>query len=354
MLLPAFAALTLYMARSQRDELRDAVLDMNAYAASGQAAAVLYQLKEYADIIEQAAADPAVQALTHGPRRLATPAAPSTTDEPNPCQLQTALEDAAAIARYANKFSTLFILDADGCSRARISEEPTPREYVRTNYNWRDYFSSALADAARPDRTTYVRAAYRSSISQVIKFAVSTPLFEEGKWVGVITGSKVVASTLGPPRSARSDTSDQMTVLIGPFEGERIGSRKPDAPSGFTFLAHPKLTRGQKVMLEPALSSQLTREFAALNGARQFELITAPPFQRDDYRDPLLGDRWLAAFAPVGATGYVVLVQTRDASAIRPSNSLGRIALALTGSTVVLLLIYGYFWWWRRNRERVG
>lgn len=349
-LLPGFAVLTLSMAATQRAELRHAVLDMNAYAASGQAAAVLYQLKEYADVIEQAAADPAVRALTHGPRRV-QPAAPATAGA-NPCQLQTALEDPAGMARYAGKFSTLFLLDADGCSRARISEEPTPQDYVQTPYDWHDYFSGASADAVRPERSIHVRAAYRSSISQLIKFAVSTPIFEDGKWVGVITGSKIAAATLDLPRTKRSDTSDQMTVLIGPFEGERVGQHKPSVQSGFTFLAHPRLPRGQKVMLEPALAFQLTRAFRPLADARQFELVTALPFQRIDYQDPLLGGHWLAAFAPVGATGYVVLVQTRDAVAIRPSNGLARIAVTLAGSSTVLLLVYGYFWLWRRNRER--
>jgi eukaryotic-like serine/threonine-protein kinase len=351
-ILPVFAVLTLYMAGAQRAELRHAALDMNAYAASGQAAAVLYQLKEYADVIEQAAADPAVQALTHGPRRVRIP--PSQSGGPNPCQLQTALEDVAALARYADKFSTLLVLDADGCARARFSEEPTPDEYVRTTYDWRDYFSGALADAARPERSTHVRAAYRSSVSQLIKFAISAPLFEDGRWIGVVAGGKIAASTLDLPRTKRSDTSDQMTVLIGPFEGERIGQHKPSAQSGFTFLAHPRLKRGQKVMLEPALSSQLSRAFRSPAAARQFELVTALPVQRADYEDPLLGGHWLAAFAPVGATGYVVVVQTRDALAIRPSNSLARIAVTLAGATAALLLIYGSFWLWRRNRERAG
>jgi hypothetical protein len=351
-LLPAFAVLTLSMAATQRAELRHAVLDMNAYAASGQAAAVLYQLKEYAELIEQAAADPAVQALTHGPRRVGT--APSQTAEANPCQLQTALEDSAAMASYAGKFSTLFVLDSDGCSRGRISEEPTPPDYVRTAYDWHDYFSGASADAVRPERSTYVRAAYRSSISQLIKFAVSAPLFEDGKWVGVITGSKIAASTLDLPRTQRSDTSDQMSVLIGPFEGERVYQHEPKVQSGFTFLAHPRLTRGRKVMLEPALSAQLSQAFHAPANARQLELVTAPPVQRVDYVDPLLGGQWLAAFAPVGATGYVVIVQTRDAVAIRPSNGLARIAVTLAGSSTAVLLLYACFWLWRRNRERAG
>ncbi len=349
-LLPAFAALTSYMAATQRAELRQAVLDMNAYAASGQAAAVLYQLKEYAETLERAAADPAVQALTHGPRRVGVAGSEGTAA--NPCRLQTALEDATAMSGYASKFSTLFVLDADGCSRARISEEPIYEDYVRTSYDWHDYFSGAQADAARPERATHVRAAYRSSISQLIKFAVSAPLFEDGKWVGVITGSNIAAATLELPRTKRSDTSDQLTVLIGPFEGERTGRQRSGQQTGFTFLAHPGLARGQKVMLEPELSRQLSRAFQSTAKAHQFELVTAPAIQRADYAEPLLGAHWLAAFAPVGATGYVVVVQTRDAVAVRPSNSLARIAVTLVGGTTGLLLLYGYFWLWRRNRER--
>jgi hypothetical protein len=199
-----------------------------------------------------------------------------------------------------------------------------------------------------------VRAAYRSSISHLIKFAVSAPLFDEDQWLGVITGSIIAASTLDLPRMKRSETNDQMTVLIGPFEGERIGPRKPNAQSEFTFLVHPRLTRGRKVMLEPALSAKLTGAFHGSVEARQFELATAIPLQRADYDDPLLGGRWLAAFAPVGGTGYVVLVQTRDSVAVRPSNGLSRIALILTYGSAVFLLIYGYFWGWRRNRERSG
>ncbi|HYO94395.1 MAG TPA: serine/threonine-protein kinase, partial [Polyangiaceae bacterium] len=58
LLMPCFAALTFVLALAQRHELRAAVLSMNAYAASGQAATVLYQLREYANAIEHAAADP--------------------------------------------------------------------------------------------------------------------------------------------------------------------------------------------------------------------------------------------------------------------------------------------------------
>jgi eukaryotic-like serine/threonine-protein kinase len=348
LLLPAFALLALFMAASQRADLRRAVLDMNAYAASGQAAAVLYQLREYADTVERAAADPAVSALTHG----------SAAAGQDPCSTQTALEDSTPLVPYAEKFATLLVLDTAGCPRARISEEPVSPSYVRTSFDWRDYFSSALADAERPTRTTHVRKAYRSSVSQLIKFAVSTPLFEDGKWVGVIAGSMTAASTLGLPRMKRSETQDQMTVLLGPFEGERTGPRGARTTTGateFTFLVHPRLGHGQKVILDAATAASLEHAFRPPGeNVPQFALSAAKPLERADYRDPLLGDGFLAAFAPVGATGYVVLVQTRDSVAIRPSNTLSRSALALALGSVALVLLYSSFfvWRWRRERQR--
>ncbi len=57
-ILPGFAMVTLLMAAAQRSELRGSVLDFNAYAASCQSAAVLYQLRDYAEAIERTAADP--------------------------------------------------------------------------------------------------------------------------------------------------------------------------------------------------------------------------------------------------------------------------------------------------------
>ncbi|HYP99651.1 MAG TPA: protein kinase [Polyangiaceae bacterium] len=354
LLLPMFALITLLMAATQRSELRRAVLDVNAYAASGQAAAVLYQFRDDAETIERAAADPAVQALTHGPLHAPAPR-PGEGVGQDPCRTQTALEQSGALQPFAVGFSTVVLLDAEGCPRARISEEPSQPDYVRSSYDWRDYFASAARDAERPERISYVRKAYRSSVSQQIKFAVSRPIFADGSWVGVISGSRVAASTLELPRMKRSESGERMTVLVGPFEGENSGPHPPaSGPPEFTLLVHARLQRGTKVKLDEATAAELARAFRSPSAsARQFELSTALPLQRADYADPLLGERWLAAFAPVGATGYVVLVQTRDSVAIRPSNGLARIGLGLALGSGGLVTLWGSFYLWRRKRMRV-
>lgn len=348
LLLPGFALLTLLMAAAQRRELRRSVLDVNAYAASGQAAAVLYQLRDYAEAIERAALDPDVQALTHGPLRALTPR-PTEGVGQDPCRMQSALERPTALEPYAPRFSTIMVLDAEGCPRARIAEEPVQPNFVHSTLDWRDYFANAPRDAERPEPITSVRKAYRSSVSQLIKFAVSRSLFAEGKWIGVVTGSMVATSTLDLPRMKRSETNERMTVLIGPFEGENTGPHAPHpGPPEFTLLAHVQLRRGSKVTIDEVTAAELERTFHSPNAsARQFELGTALPLQRADYVDPLLGGPWLAAFAPVGATGYVVLVQTRDSVAIRPSNGLARIGLALACGSGLLLTLWGVFYLWR-------
>ena len=351
LLLPVFALITLLMAASQRAELRRSVLDVNAYAASGQAAAVLYQLRDYAEAIERAAEDPAVQALTHGPRRAPKPR-PGEGQGQDPCRTQSSLEQPTALEPYAPGFATITVLDAEGCARARISEEPAQPNYSRVTYNWRDYFASASPDAEHPERLPSVRKAYRSSVSQLIKFAVSSPLFDDGKWIGVVTGSLVATSTLQLPRMKRRESSERMTVLIGPFEGENTGPHPLRAgPPEFTLLVHAHLRRGGKVTLDESTAAELERAFQSSSArARQFELGTALPLQSADYVDPLLGGRWLAAFAPVGATGYVVLVQTRDSVAIRPSNGLNWIGRALAFGCGLLLTLWGSFYLWRRRR----
>lgn len=367
LLLPFFALIALQVASLQRDELKQSVLDMNAYAASGQAAAVLYQLREYADIIEQAAEDPAVQALTHGPRRIQATDAASE----HPCSVQTALEDAAPLEPYRSSYSTMIVLDVSGCARARVSEEPPTAAYVRQRYDVRDYFAGAKADALTRERTTYVRKAYRSSVSQLIKFAVSTSLFEDDHWVGVVSGSITAASTLELPRMQRSASDPRLTVLLGPFEGERqfdpastLPSVAPeDVDPEYTYLAHPRLDHGQKVTLDLRLARELDQSFGASlvesgarrdpasHPARQFVLGTALPLRRAGYLDPLLGGQWLAAFAPVGATGYVVLVQTPEDVATRPSNTLTRLGIGLALASGVLWVSWSVFWLWRWRRQ---
>lgn len=352
LLMPCFAALTFVLALAQRHELRAAVLSMNAYAASGQAATVLYQLREYANAIEHAAADPQVQALVRGAPAYTSdrraPAGPHVA-----CPEQATPGQGAALARHASRFSTMMVVDATGCVRFRVSDELTVAGQRAQRFVFEHYFRSARAQVAELEPATYVREAYRSSVSQRLRFAMATPLMDGDNWSGAVTGSITVASTLALPSVPRGTGSDQLTVLLGPFEGEPPATES-GPPAEFTFLAHPALHRGRKVTLDAPLARELGAAFRGVVSSRQFELGSAAPLQRSDYVDPLLGDAWLAAFAPVGGTGYFVLVQTREATAIRPSRGLMNLGIALSSAAGAFMLACAYFsgWRWRRARSK--
>lgn len=88
-LLSCFAAIALFVANTQRSELRKSALDMNAYAASGQAAAVLYLFRDYADAVQKAAEDPLVKCSRRTapplPRRCFCPGSGTAWRSREPC-----------------------------------------------------------------------------------------------------------------------------------------------------------------------------------------------------------------------------------------------------------------------------
>jgi hypothetical protein len=84
-------------------------------------------------------------------------------------------------------------------------------------------------------------------------------------------------------------------------------------------LAHPGLPDGQEYRVNSAISGNLVRTFgASAPPGEQFTLEYVAPVKVADYEDAVPGfeGKWLAAFAPVGKTGFVVLVQTRRSATL--------------------------------------
>lgn len=350
-----FAILASLAARSQAEGLRASALAMNAYAANGQAAAVLFRLREYANELERAASDPAVLELVR--------TSEAGSNEPNPCASRREFSDPAPLRPYRGQFSSLMVLDRFACARARLAEDTAPPALLGHPLNFRDYFLGAALDAQQPARTTWVRNAYVSSVSHLVRFAISTPLLstdagltsaqgaprDNGRFVGALTGSITVASTLDVPGALQRRWHDQITALVGPFEDAHAAR---SAPAEYAFLSHPKLARGARAMLPPALAQALSARFGREGSPPQFTLRAADVWTQNDYTDPLAGERWLAAFAPVGGTGYVVVVQTRDRYAIRASALIFQLGATLGVLTGALLLTWGGFLLWARQARR--
>jgi eukaryotic-like serine/threonine-protein kinase len=82
----------------------------------------------------------------------------------------------------------------------------------------------------------------------------------------------------------------------------------------FTFLVHPAMDRGAEYSLGTPRPSQLRNAFGlSAPPGQQFALQYTPALRLPSYHDPVPGfeGEWLTAMAPVGRTGFVVLVQTR-------------------------------------------
>jgi serine/threonine protein kinase len=352
LLIPAFVAVAVLiffvLQYRQADELERDALEVNGKMANAQAIAVLFQLQQYGEVIKEAAADSTIGSLLAPALAKDPSAAAQAPSGENPCRDQPPMLDPAPLARYAQRFDTLVVLNTDGCMRARWAHEPNPPGLEKRRFDLRDYFAGARDIAARGQQTVNVRYVYESSISGRVKFGGSVPLWSNGQWIGVLTGSVTVASTLDIPPLKLAETEHRMTVAVGLFEGASGVERLPEAPD-FTFLYHRGLSPGQKVTLPPRFTAQLHARF----GRRQLpaEAGLQLPLLMDDYVDAIEGDRWLAAFAPIPGTGHFVAVQTRRSYALRASQILGHLALVFSAALVLALLTFGVFFLWNIRRD---
>ena len=292
-------------------EARRRSLTNNGFVASGQAGAALLQLTEYSDRVRKVSLDGAILLVASSQGYTAEP--PAVLKE-----LSKQLDAAYVVAR------------ADGTVKAQW---PPPRFGIRgQDYRFRDYYNGAAQLGERGvacgDRgvgtadCVYVTSAFASERDRLLYFGFSTPLFEPAppsapgetepakrRWIGVLVATITVDSVLGKLRVPKSE-SNYTTALLGPRGPER-GERPPRAAhDDFVFLVHEGLTPGAEVH---AASPCLAALGSGSEPGEQLQPRYALPCLSSDYTDPIAGfeGQWNAAFAPVGGTGYAVVVQTR-------------------------------------------
>lgn len=280
-----------------QDSVREerVALETNAFIASGQAGAVLFQFREYADRVQRGAHEPAIA-------RLAS-AASFTDDAPD------------GLKSLAGGFDSVFVLGNDGYVRAQW---PMPRNNVYDrSYEFRDYFRGARALSASSPQDVYVARAFRSERDDELKFGVSAPVYDEGRATGVLVAIVAADSVFGKVRMQDEGDTGRSTALLGPRDLDRADPRQWPPPERFVFLVHDALERGKEVAA-PDLPALRAAFHEASPPGQQFSLRYVSPLRATDYVDPLRGpaSHWRAAFAPVGGTGYVVVVQSRRAASL--------------------------------------
>lgn len=275
----------------ERERVNRMMLETNATIASNLAGTVLGELRAYSDGLAEAAKDPAVvRILAEG-------------------QL---VESALALRDVMGKFDHIALFNNDAYI---LGDWPPPRRFVyERSYEFREYVLGARALAQKHLAGAYVSGAFWSESPSRLVFAISAPVLDaRGAPLGLISGTLTAKSVFGAVKLDGMSGGKRVTsALIGPRGPDRHTVVK-GAPA-FTFLVHPDLLDGREITLSSSLSTELRRAFGVSGPpGHQLQLVYAPPLQLEAYEDSLPSGEgtWLAAVAPVGKTGFAVIVQSR-------------------------------------------
>jgi serine/threonine-protein kinase len=302
----AAAALSLLsastLARRLEEQLRR---DTNAYAARMAAGAVLFQLRQDADVVQPASRDPRIIELLerHTPAVLAQP----LKDDGKPLEGCDSMQ----------------LLDVDGRAVARWPAPP--EDHWKKGYGFRDYFTGAMELARSGSHRVHVSKAFHSETDHKLKFSVSAPVYAaDGGVLGVIAADFGADAVLGSLRLGVPSDSDRTAALVAPRDRERDGG----PPSEYVILVHEGLAHGEDV---------------------PFDIDAARGRPCDDYRDPVRGFEgpWLGCFAPVGDTGQLTVVQTRNG----PLEVIVRVFLLFGLPTVFGAALFGALRWTTRRKR---
>lgn len=303
LVLLGIAAAAVTVAFAQEEELRRDVLRMNVYSARAWAGAVLFQLERRGERLEACISADVARALAEAQDSVAP--------------LQERILPGLERCVRGSAFDSIGVQDARGLARARWPHpdwrgaEPG---YFEKNFGWRDYFRGARALAEQRKPGVYVSRAFRSETEQHLKFGISLPILgPDGAWVGVVFATIGSDAVLGDLRFRDSGDDRRTGALVGPRDVERAQAGQTP-PETDVMLIHEGLQHGVEMALASPHVAALQALVAQDRELDQFRL-TPPDWVResDAHLDPLPGfeGRWLAGFAPVGYTGYVVVVQTR-------------------------------------------
>ena len=295
-------------------ELERSALETNGFIANSYAGALLSQLREFADRVEHAAASPAVRELA---------------------ERKTVLSEAPGLEQFSRGFGSIYVASTEG---QLLTQWPSPsHSVVGRNYDFRDYFRGGQLLGKAGIAGTYLGRVYLAESKHQMQFAFSAPVLTTGgAWQGLLIGALPVDSAIGKLNLRGPAESGRIVAVLGPRDNDRVAANQP-LPSDLCFVVHPRLARGREVYLRGTSVGTAVSELATAPGG-QFELRWVKPKLISDYRDPVTGgdEPWLAAFAPVGQTGYVVVVQTTRDAVLAGSRSLSRKLFVSAGIPLAL------------------
>lgn len=308
--------------RQSESSLVEAVQAGNVFAAQGVASTVQLRLQKWKNAVEQTSQNEQLVKLLResdqaGLHNFAE-AVRVHYNQPN---------NGFIAPGEQSPFESWAIMDRDGRLVARA---PRNENIIGGRFDYRDYYKGLFRDLNRPDGdSAYISRVFRSKADDRYRFGISALVRDGDEILGMVLATVPTGSTLG---SLRLTGEQRTAVLVG-----RRDTNRPDSPPD---------EEKNVLLIHPAYSKP---------GAEPIEVDLPETDRENSYDDPLLPGPWLAGFAPVGDTEFVVIVQQRYDDAIGPVNSLAS-ALAWRGWTALCfgVILLGAMWYYVQRAMNRG
>jgi serine/threonine-protein kinase len=298
---------TFQLVRAQEEKLRDQTLLTNVFAAPRIAQGTHRNLEKLGDRVEDMARDSGLVKVLE---------ARDADGLRVFCEARYNEARQLEASGRGVRFERVWVEDSSGTTLGRWPKPVSPdKEFLYEKYDWRDYWQGAQRHARAGSHEAYISRAYVSESHRRLMFALSVPVYDgTGKWIGVLSATVASNSTLGALPFNEPVVSNHTVTLVSLLDRDRGRALPPD--SHYAVISHHALSPGEPRFLDEKLGKQLQQALSESSAPEPGQ----PPFlggrKFEDYRDPVSDDTGLAAFAPVGDTPFVVIVQTGEQEAL--------------------------------------
>jgi eukaryotic-like serine/threonine-protein kinase len=329
--------MALSVAQARKADLLQATLNGASFAAKDLAATALLQLRSLGRNVDIATADGRLAALL-------------ARDDRNGLQ-QIVLD---ICSDQPIPFKTCYIINRDGIM---VAHAPRADQMIGGDFSWRNHFQGAKALGVKgAGGSVHISRVYRGRSDNFYKFAISAPILDARKnFLGVIATSVITDASMG---LVILHEDKRKVALIAHTDIDSPEIALASGTDKYVVLYHPGYRKGVDPVEFP-YTKQIGMRSAPINDP-QFQLsdskLQISP--DDNYLDPVssvakeYAGRWIAGFAPVGNTGFVVVVQQRFADAVSlESSTLWNLALwSALASVVAVAILVMVLRRWTRSR----
>jgi hypothetical protein len=327
--------MALSVAHARKADLLEATLNGASFAAKDLATTALLQLRYLGRNVDIATADGRLAAMLAKDDRKGLQKIVFDICEGQPIPFKTCY--------IINRYGTM------------VAHAPRADQLIGSDFSWRNHFQGAKALGMEGvGGSVYISRVYRGRSDNFYKFAISAPILDAQKnFLGVIATSVITDASMG---LVFLHGDSRKVALIAPTDTD---SPEVKPGSKYVVLYHPGYRKG----IDPV-------EFPYLNKlGMKPDVVNNPQFQLsdsklqispdDNYLDPVASvaseyaGRWIAGFAPVGNTGFVVVVQQRFEDAVSlEASTLWNLALwSALASLVAVAILVMVLWRWARKRR---